>query len=50
MLTQLAVSGIIRQQRDFFRTGKTKDVAFRIAQLKTLKKAVLEHESALSRH
>jgi aldehyde dehydrogenase (NAD+) len=47
MLTQLAVSDIIRQQRDFFRTGKTKDVAFRIAQLKTLKKAVLEHESAI---
>lgn len=47
MLTQIASSDIIRKQRDFFKTGKTKDVDFRIAQLKTLKQAVLEHQTAI---
>ena len=47
MFTQLAVSDIIRRQRDFFKTGKTKDVAFRIEQLKTLKQAVIEHQPAI---
>ncbi len=47
MIAQLAVGDIIRQQRDFFKTGKTKDVAFRIEQLKTLKKAVGEHLAAI---
>lgn len=47
MLTQLAVSDIICKQRDFFKTGKTKDVAFRLEQLKTLKKAVIEHQPAI---
>lgn len=30
-----------------FKTGKTKDVAFRFAQLKTLKQAVIEHQQAI---
>lgn len=47
MLTQLAVGDIIRKQRDFFKTGKTKDVAFRLAQLKTLKQAVVEQQPAI---
>lgn len=47
MLTQLAVSDIICKQRGFFKTGKTKDVTFRIAQLKTLKQALVEHQSAI---
>lgn len=47
MFTQLAVSDIIHLQRDFFKTGKTKDVAFRIEQLKTLKQAVIEHQPAI---
>ncbi len=47
MLTQSLVSDIIHQQRDFFKTGKTKDVAFRIAQLKTLKQAIVEHQPAI---
>jgi aldehyde dehydrogenase (NAD+) len=47
MLTQLAVSDIIRQQRDFFQTGKTKDVAFRIAGLKKLERAINDNAAAI---
>jgi aldehyde dehydrogenase (NAD+) len=45
MLTKLSTSNIINQQRSFFSTYQTKDIAFRIAQLKKLKVAILEHES-----
>lgn len=48
MLTQLAVSDIISQQREFFRTGKTKEVAFRIAQLKKLDQAIKDHAAAIT--
>ncbi len=47
MIAQLAVGDIIRKQRDFFKSGKTKDVAFRIEQLKTLKQAVVENQTAI---
>ena len=49
MITELSipVADIIRKQREFFQTGKTKDVAFRIAQLKILKQAILENEKAI---
>lgn len=43
----LNTTDIIRLQRDFFKIGKTKDVAFRIAQLKILKQAILENEQAI---
>lgn len=48
MLTQLAVSDIISQQRDFFRSGKTKEVAFRIAELKKLEQAIDDHAAAIT--
>ena len=35
---------IIHNQRLFFQTGKTKDIYFRIQQLKTLKQAIVENE------
>ncbi|MDZ7992814.1 MAG: aldehyde dehydrogenase [Nostoc sp. EfeVER01] len=41
------VGEIIQNQREFFQTGKTKDVTFRIEQLKTLKQAIIEHEQAI---
>ncbi|MHC0064584.1 aldehyde dehydrogenase [Nostoc sp. UIC 10890] len=41
------VSEIIQNQREFFQTGKTKDITFRIEQLKTLKQAIIEHEQAI---
>ena len=36
----VAISDILSQQRQFFATGKTKDLSFRIAQLKRLKEAI----------
>ncbi len=47
MITSIAVSDIIRKQREFFKTGKPQDVAFRIDQLKTLKQAISEHQSTI---
>lgn len=47
MVTQLAVSDIIHKQREFFKIGKTKDVSFRIEQLKTLKQAIIKHQPAI---
>ncbi|MEH1793279.1 aldehyde dehydrogenase [Nostoc sp.] len=41
------IGDIIQNQREFFETGKTKDVAFRIEQLKNLKQAIIEHEQAI---
>ena len=47
MLVQLEISEIIRQQRLFFATGKTKDVSFRLEQLKLLRKTVLDNQEAI---
>jgi len=47
MLTQVPVIDIIRKQRDFFATGKTKDVKWRIEQLKRLKQAVVDDQEAI---
>ncbi|MEH2231966.1 MAG: aldehyde dehydrogenase [Nostoc sp.] len=41
------IGNIIQTQRDFFQTGKTKDVNFRIEQLKNLKQAIIEHEQSI---
>jgi aldehyde dehydrogenase (NAD+) len=41
------VSEILSNQRNFFQTGKTKDINFRLEQLKILKQAILEHEKAI---
>ncbi|WP_445630652.1 aldehyde dehydrogenase [Nostoc sp. DSM 114167] len=41
------ISNIIQNQREFFQTGKTKDVNFRIEQLKNLKQAIIEHEQSI---
>lgn len=43
----LSVSDIIGQQRQFFATGKTKDVDFRIEQLKHLKSAIELNQSRI---
>ena len=48
MITQqLAVQEILQQQRKFFSTGKTKDIAFRLTQLKNLKQAVLDNKDEI---
>ncbi len=41
------VGNIIQNQREFFKSGKTKDVTFRIEQLKKLRQAVIEHEQSI---
>jgi aldehyde dehydrogenase (NAD+) len=41
------VAEILSKQRDFFQTGKTKNINFRIEQLKILKQAILDHEKAI---
>ncbi|MEH2180060.1 aldehyde dehydrogenase [Nostoc sp.] len=41
------IGNIIQNQREFFQTGKTKDVTFRIEQLKTLKQAIIEHKQSI---
>lgn len=41
------VGHIIQNQRDFFQTGKTKDINFRIEQLKNLKQAIIEHKQSI---
>ena len=45
--TQENVHEIVIRQRNFFRTGKTLDLNWRIEQLKKLKQAVIEHEAML---
>ncbi len=48
MITQSSVANFLEQQRAFFKTGKTKDLAFRIEQLKRLKQAISENEEAIA--
>ncbi|MFN5635525.1 MAG: aldehyde dehydrogenase family protein, partial [Flavobacteriia bacterium] len=38
----------IQQQRDFFFSGKTRDIDFRIAQLKKLKQLIMENETKMA--
>jgi len=47
MRTQHTVRDILLQQRQFFNTGKTKNVSFRIEQLNILKQAVLDNTDAI---
>ena len=45
--TQETVHAIVEKQRQFFRTGITLDVNWRMEQLKKLKQAVIDHEALL---
>lgn len=50
MTSQLVASPVkdlIQQQRSYFGTGQTKDVDFRLAQLKRLKQAILDYQDAI---
>lgn len=38
------IQDIIKKQKEFFATGKTKDIVYRIESLKKLKKAILQNE------
>ena len=47
--TQEDIHALLQAQRQFFRTGRTLDVTWRIEQLKKLKQAVIAHQSELER-
>ena len=44
---QQTVHNIVEKQRQFFRTGVTLDVNWRLEQLKKLKQSVLDHREML---
>lgn len=46
-MDQSAASYITQEQRDFFNSGKTKDVSFRIQQLAILKRAINDYEEEI---
>ena len=45
--TKEKISAVVAEQREFFRSGATLDVKWRMEQLKKLKQAVIEHEEEL---
>lgn len=47
MLTLTPITDIIQHQRHYFATGKTKDIAFRLEQLKRLKSVIESNETAI---
>lgn len=49
MLAQYATTKIVTEQRLFFQTNQTKDLSFRLKQLKLLKQAILENEAAIKK-
>ncbi len=48
-MTQNEIHDIVLKQREFFRTGTTLDVDYRIEQLQKLKKAVIKHKKSLTK-
>lgn len=46
-MDSLSIHQLVEAQRAFFSTGATRDVAFRIQQLTTLKNTIISHESDL---
>ena len=49
MYTQESIHQIVEKQREFFKTGKTLDLSWRLAQLKKLKKAILDNEEVFEK-
>ncbi len=47
--SQEKIHQLVLEQKDFFRTGKTLDVSWRIEQLKALKRAIKSHEAQILR-
>jgi aldehyde dehydrogenase (NAD+) len=41
------IAEILQKQRDFFQTGITKDLEFRLAQLQKLKQAIVQHQTEI---
>jgi aldehyde dehydrogenase (NAD+) len=47
MTDELSITEVVCKQRDFFNTGQTKELDFRIAQLKTIKQLIIDHETEI---
>ncbi|MGD1808212.1 aldehyde dehydrogenase [Dapis sp. BLCC M126] len=48
LLEESSIANILNKQRQFFATGKTKDIPFRIEQLKKLKQAVSDYQEKIA--
>jgi aldehyde dehydrogenase (NAD+) len=46
-MDQAKIQELIRRQREFFAAGKTKDISFRLEQLKKLRTVITENEGAI---
>lgn len=44
----MEIEELVQRQRDFFRTGRTKDVAFRIAALQKLENSIVKYEKEIN--
>ena len=49
MYSEKEIKSIVESQREFFLSGKTLDIEFRIRQLKRLRKAVITHQKELEK-
>ncbi len=47
MNIQQSIGDLIRNQRKFFNSGRTRNIAFRIKQLRTLRSAIIDNEAAI---
>ncbi|KOP24121.1 aldehyde dehydrogenase [Hapalosiphon sp. MRB220] len=47
MISEVSIIDILSQQRDFFQTGETQKLSFRISQLKVLQQLIKENETAI---
>ena len=47
MISNILISDIIHKQRDFFATGNTRNIDFRIQQLKKLKQIIIDSEESI---
>ena len=47
LLEQSFITNLLNKQRQFFATGKTKNIDFRIEQLKRLKQGVLDYQEKI---
>ncbi|RUT09649.1 aldehyde dehydrogenase [Dulcicalothrix desertica PCC 7102] len=48
MITQSLISEIVSKQRQFFYTGATRDVSFRVEQLRNLKQGIMQYEHEIT--
>jgi aldehyde dehydrogenase (NAD+) len=47
MLTQASSAKVVSKQRQFFNTAQPRSISFKIENLKLLKQAILDNESAI---